>query len=255
MKYIQRINAAAFITCQEGLFFCTPQFRAALWSTSCCAFTYSRFLVHKAILLKRAYYTDVLAPNLLINSLLMQPTHKPEMMAFKTITHSSCKITGPLSESLCASLNKVFPEVSLVCCSGSSSSSSRMLIFQFCFSAATHSCFERVKKLHLWSIDGGAFCSQTVLLAQAAPCRHTQQDWTLCQQVCGFLHCAIYQIITTESSFHSPNQPPPSRPPPYIHSLHPTFPSSSPLSVLSPFSLCHTLIEVLICLRCALYSS
>lgn len=141
MKCIQRINAASFITRQEGLFFCTPQFRAALWSTLCCAFTYSRFLVHKAILLKRAYYTDVLAPSLLINSLLMQPTHKPEMMGFKTITHSFCKITWPLSESLCASLVQVFPEISLDCCSSSIST----LMFQFCFSAATRSCFESVK--------------------------------------------------------------------------------------------------------------
>lgn len=254
MKYIQRINAAAFITCQEGLFFCTPQFRAALWSTSCCAFTYSRFLVHKAILLKRAYYTDVLAPNLLINSLLMQPTHKPEMMAFKTITHSSCKITGPLSESLCASLNKVFPEVSLVCCSGSSSSSSRMLIFQFCFSAATHSCFERVKNCICEVLTVAPFvprpCSSPKLPHADT---HSRIEHYASRYVA---FCTVLSIKSLlQSSFHSPNQPPPSRPPPYIHSLHPTFPSSSPLSVLSPFSLCHTLIEVLICLRCALYSS
>lgn len=236
MKYIQRINAAAFITCQEGLFFCTPQFRAALWSTSCCAFTYSRFLVHKAILLKRAYYTDVLAPNLLINSLLMQPTHKPEMMAFKTITYSSCKITGPLSESLCASLNKVFPEVSLVCCSGSSSSSSRMLIFQFCFSAATHSCFERVKNCICEVLTVAPFvprpCSSPKLPHADT---HSRIEHYASRYVAFCTVLSIKSLLQSLLSILQINHPLPAHPLTYIHST-PLFP------LLLPFLFSHPLV-------------
>lgn len=60
-----------------------------------------------------------------------------------------------------------------------------------------------------WCVDIDLCCSQAVLLTQAAPRRHTQQDWTLRQQVRGSPRRAIHQITTTKSVPFTPPLPPP----------------------------------------------
>lgn len=94
-------------------------------------------------------------------------------------------------------------------------------------------------KMSLCGIDASFCCSQALLVTQAASCRHTQQDWTLCQQVCGWFF-AIHQLHTIQQRLP--------RFPPYPPSTPRALPSSLPCFILHL-----TLIEVLIWQHCKLY--